>query len=258
MGFLDERCLHVGNLESLLRLWYGVLELCDAATSPFLLFLDSHTVHDAAFKRRFNNDLSSDKRLVFGPVVFGLVRIRCWRPISIAGGSTCRLENETAELSESGVCEARANTKLNDRTILVGGEHSSYLGCVNVNAHGVNPADGTVRVNCATDLHEFEQKLIALGLRPRRYARTSTDAPRDIETVLGWDRSRFQRSGQFAKRRFVYRETGSGYLWYVDEAHVGGSAHLEVFDGLGRHVGKADLNGNIIPHSAVRGRKLSR
>ena len=71
--------------------------------------------------------------------------------------------------------------------------------------------------------------------------------PQDKETVLG--KKDYQKTGKKVKGAQVYKK-GDKY-YYRDTFHTGKSAHIEVFDKRGHHLGEADpLTGIIKPGTA--------
>jgi hypothetical protein len=81
-----------------------------------------------------------------------------------------------------------------------------------------------------------------LSLRDFAYDYHSLQPPVDEQTVLR-DHRRFVRTNQVNGGRKVYKEVGTNYYWYADNLHFGQSAHLEVFDPDGIHLGEADIEG---------------
>lgn len=103
----------------------------------------------------------------------------------------------------------------------------------------------------ARDLQCVEERLgmatwlsSVLQLRDLSYDYHSPQPPNDERTVLR-DRVRFARTNQINGGRRVYKEVETGYYWYVDNLHFGTSAHLEVFDPCGMHIGEADVQGTL-------------
>jgi hypothetical protein len=76
------------------------------------------------------------------------------------------------------------------------------------------------------------------------YDELSNDPPRDEQTILR-EKQRFQKTSFRYDGRAIYCEIATARYWYVDNLHFGRSAHLEVFNQAGCHVGEADLQGNI-------------
>lgn len=53
---------------------------------------------------------------------------------------------------------------------------------------------------------------------------------------------------------YVAKEIKTGYYWYLDLLHKN---HYEVFDSTGKkHIGEANMNGELIPESADKNKKL--
>jgi hypothetical protein len=81
------------------------------------------------------------------------------------------------------------------------------------------------------------------------YNLESREPPLDSQTVLR-DSRRFQKTNlQRQGGRALYRETETNLVWYVDNLHFGASAHLEVFDSTGQHIGEADIEHGNLDHS---------
>ncbi len=57
---------------------------------------------------------------------------------------------------------------------------------------------------------------------------------------------RFRATTYIKKGRRVYLEQTTENYWYVDSLHYGPSAHLEIFDHTGNHIGEAALDGTFI------------
>jgi len=76
------------------------------------------------------------------------------------------------------------------------------------------------------------------------YDDTSKVPPTDKQTVLR-DSTRFEKTSGVIQGRTIYRELRTDRYWYADNLHIGKAAHLEVFDKTGKHLGEADLRGNL-------------
>jgi len=91
------------------------------------------------------------------------------------------------------------------------------------------------------------------------YDATSCEAPSDFQTVLTKDTERFEPTRKRSRKgsRKVYKERQTRRQFYVDYGHPGGSAHLEVFNEHGEHLGVADIDGGVLDESKkVAGRKF--
>lgn len=63
----------------------------------------------------------------------------------------------------------------------------------------------------------------------------------------------FQKTGKTYQGQCIYKETRTGYYWYLDNFHRN---HYEVFDSKKQHLGIANMNGQIDPTKKVNGRVL--
>jgi hypothetical protein len=83
--------------------------------------------------------------------------------------------------------------------------------------------------------------------------------PKDFQTIMVKDSQRFRKTRRLERRfgRMIYEEVATGNRFYVDEGHRGHSAHLEVFNHLGMHLGTAKITtGELDPSRQVLGRNL--
>lgn len=103
----------------------------------------------------------------------------------------------------------------------------------------------------------FEQWLEKIFPSGKEYSIDSTEPPEDKQTILR-DDSRFNRIKARFQGRRIYQELTTGRFWYADNEHTGGSAHLEVFDKRGKHIGEAGLEGDLIPNTRVKGRSIKK
>lgn len=67
------------------------------------------------------------------------------------------------------------------------------------------------------------------------------------------NKKRFQKTKLIEHGEIVYKEFTTGYFWYFDNFHKN---HYEVFDSNGEHVAEADMDGNMIPKSQIKGRTI--
>jgi hypothetical protein len=68
--------------------------------------------------------------------------------------------------------------------------------------------------------------------------------PRDNQTILD-DKERFRKTSNIFQGRNIYVERETCTYWYIDNLHIGKASHFEVFDKRGKHIGEANLNGDI-------------
>lgn len=73
------------------------------------------------------------------------------------------------------------------------------------------------------------------------YTADAKHPPLDEQTILV-DTNLFEPTGRREQGRVRYRRKENGEIWYVDNGHYGLSAHLEVFDATGVHIGKCKID----------------
>jgi hypothetical protein len=83
-----------------------------------------------------------------------------------------------------------------------------------------------------------------ISLKFPSYSNNSTYTPRDHQTILH-NKERFRKSSKIFQGRNIYVEKDTGHYWYIDNRHPRQSAHFEVFDTQRKHIGEANLDGDI-------------
>lgn len=68
------------------------------------------------------------------------------------------------------------------------------------------------------------------------------------------DTDRFRKTSHGYHAKAIFQEIRTGYYWYLDNLH---KDHYEVFDSSEKHLGVADMDGNIDRTKKVKGRTIS-
>jgi hypothetical protein len=256
--FLDERCLTGADLVDVLRLWRQIADLAATNAPGLSLFLDGDAVRSGVFLQGLNA-LSHDVRMLYSPMVFGSDLVNNWRPIAIAPSAICKLATEDRAVTNCAVCEVYGHGKTIATVALLGHDQSSYSHCQAVGVAEVATSEAPITAMCGVTLADFRRIASAWHCLLVEYDLGLNRPPRDDETVLGLKPDRFAPTGRFERngRRRVYRETATNRLFYVDNLHYGNAAHLEVFSSDKRHLGTADLDGNLDVGTRVPGRTIS-
>jgi hypothetical protein len=166
--------------------------------------------------------------------------------------------NPTLTLIDESVCEAAERGRVGEPlSVIAISAPDSVFGEVQRITVSSAPWNGlAVELRNAVAL-TLVKKLIAQ--RRGHYERTARSPPRDFQTVMEKDTSRFERTGHVERRasRRVFKEIQTRRFYYVDDAHHGHSAHLEVFSDDGAHLGIADIDTGILNVAGcVEGRRL--
>ena len=125
-----------------------------------------------------------------------------------------------------------------DQPLLINLPNSSFgTGCaVNVTKNGQN-----IRMIDQIDSIAGWTKYLKSNLVVAPYRADAKRPPMDEQTILV-DADLFEPTGRREQGRIRYRRKENGEIWYVDNAHYGLSAHLEVFDANGVHIGKCKID----------------
>lgn len=228
------------------------------------LFRDSSFFQSVEFKRRFGDSLSGtspEVRAVIRQIAFSERYWKCWRPSRISvevDEYSCQPLNLT--FTDVSVCEA-AEKKLvcSDYEVgMISAVDSNFANSIELEVEKLGSGQSGKLCNC------YSIQIVRQWIAQQRghYDPTSNSAPRDFQTILEKDPARFERTGRHQrvanKERRIYRELKTGRQFYVDEGHPGHSAHLEVFDADGNHLGEADItSGALDPSKLVKGRKIT-
>jgi hypothetical protein len=255
--FFDERCLGDHELTALLRSWREIADYARMHTPGLSLFLDRHAVH-GPFLSRFN-EIRSDLRILFAPVLFGSELVGNWRTTALCADSICQLETENDPVQDCSICEVYEHRKSNTTIALFGHAPSSFVGRQSVGVDKLTPLGARMNVVCGTALVDLTRIGAEWGCLLIVYSLSEARPPRDYETILGRTPERFVRVGRVERngRRTVYRELATDRFFYVDNLHFGPAAHLEVFGSDESHLGTADLNGVLDTSTRVNGRRIS-
>jgi hypothetical protein len=256
--FFDERCLLHQDLDPLLKSWRQITDYAAAHAPTVLLFLDRQATASGDFLQRLNH-LRRDLRVLYTPMLFGTQLVDDWRSNILGMDTLCQLSTEGEALTDCAVCEVYAHRTVVNTVGLLGGVLSSFVGHQAISVTKIEPQGDDLEVVCGTGLPDFIRIGTEWECLLAEYDQTSRRPPRDHETILGHDALRFARTGRFERngRRRVYRENATNRFFYVDNLHCGAAAHLEVFDTDERHIGTADLRGNIDPAGRIEGRVIA-
>jgi hypothetical protein len=94
-----------------------------------------------------------------------------------------------------------------------------------------------------------------ISLKLPFYSNNSTYTPRDNQTILD-DKKRFRKTSNIFQGRNIYAELTTRTYWYIDNLHTGKASHFEVFDKHGKHIGEANLDGDIDRNKRDANKKL--
>jgi len=104
-----------------------------------------------------------------------------------------------------------------------------------------NDENNPINLDCLDEKSALENWL---KVKVNLYDESANKPPTDEQTILS-DDAQFKKTALICQGRKIYQELAKHRYWYVDNLHYGKAAHLEVFDEKGKHIGEADLQGNI-------------
>jgi hypothetical protein len=258
IGFLNEHSLQDHND------WRGALGMFflvvhELRSAQAALFRDSRFFVSGHFKRRFNLiGFPKDQRAVVQRLVFSEEYCRCWTPARISNAeSAYSCLKPPIDLKDESLCEAAETKNAHSEAAIV------MISAFDSTFGGHDPVEvaktdwnGAIELRNATSLAAIKEYIAE---QRGYYDPVSRVAPKDFQTVLAKAPTRFRRTGKVERRssRQVYEEIESGRLYYVDDAHAGQSAHLEVFSAAGEHLGVADVaTGTLDEFRKVDGRRF--
>lgn len=258
IAFLNERSLEAhSDWQSALKLFLVVAQ--ELAGSQLTVFRDSAYFRTGDFAGKFNSlTFPKDQRALVQNLVFSNRYSICWRSQRISSAENqYSCVDPVLTLNDESGCEAAENARVSEAlsVVLISAADSVFGGKPRIGITTVG-WDGPVELHNAFET-TFVQQFIAQ--QRGHYDRASRSSPRDFQTILEKDRARFRRIGQVERRfsRRIFEEADTRRLYYVDDAHVGHSAHMEVFSHDKAHLGVADIDTGTLDESRrVEGRWL--
>ena len=257
IGFLNERSLgEYGDWCKSLRIFLEIAQ--ELLNVGALLLKDSRFFVRPEVIQRFNSiSFPKDERALIRSLVFGNRYYRCWTEgrLSVTTENYICL-NPALNLLDESLSEAA------ERKIVFTTEDVGVLSADDSSFHtekliiSKSSSGESVELSNATSVDHVMKWIVS---QRGYYNLDSRSAPRDFQTVLMKDSSRFRATGKVERRfcRQVFEEMATGRFYYVDDAHPGNSAHLEVFSAQGDHLGTADINrGDLNTEGRVVGRIL--
>lgn len=259
IAFLNERSLEEHSD------WLAGLQLFLLITQEFVackeaIFRDAKYFLSGEFKARFNSlSIPKDQRALVQSLVFSDRYCPCWRPQRVSG---VEVEYSCADpvltLVDESICEAaeRAHGTLPFSVVAVSAPDSVFGGGQRITISSATWNGATVELRNVAALAPVKE---LIAQRRGHYDRASHSPPKDFQTVLEKDPSRFERTVHVERRasRRVFQEFQTRRFYYVDDAHWGHAAHLEIFSDDGVHLGTADIDtGDLNEAGRVEGRRL--
>jgi hypothetical protein len=251
--FLNERSLepYTDWGAALYLFWEAATDL----TGNALLLKDSCFFLGPDFKRRFQPSMAGFNpqiRAVLREIAFSERYWKCWRPSRVGEDDQLFVcENVGLELIDETLCEAaERDLRAKDTRVRTVSAPDSECGKHEwLSLRKVATAERAELPN-GTSVGDVRKWIIdERGV----YDPSSTVAPLDFQTVLVRDPTRFQRTNRMwhvaGRDRRIYMEIATANLLYVDEGHWGPSAHLEVFNANGDHLGEADIASGVLDAS---------
>jgi hypothetical protein len=258
IGYLNERSLEpYGN-------WAVALALFLAAAQELLpigvsLFKDSRFFAEADFKQRFNSlSFPKDQRALILEVAFGKRYFKCWTDERLsAEAANYECADPNLQLNDETLSEAaeRKLVETGEAVSLLSAPESIFAQRASLSVSKLSSGQ-VAQLGNASSIDTVRQWISA---ERGNYDPNSQSAPRDFQTILTREPTRFRATGKVERRysRRVFEEAGTGRLYYVDEGHTGHSAHLEVFSAQGEHLGEAEIDtGDLNERLRVAGRRL--
>lgn len=248
--FVNERSLEEhSDWGAALRLFW---EASVALTGHAGRFRDSSFFGGAAFKARFESTLAGatpEIRAAIRQVAFSNRYWQCWRADQVSLADEMFVcESPEVLMNDESLCEA-AERKLQmegEAICIVSAPQSSFA-----NKPHLNCVKHSTQARAELRNADILATVLSWIADERGYYDPeSRVAPSDFQTILVKDQERFSRTNRVwhvaGKDRRIYKEAATGNYYYVDEGHPGHSAHLEVFDTNGNHLGEANIATGVV------------
>jgi hypothetical protein len=260
-AFLNERSLErYSDLgQALILFLKATYELSDAGGT---IYRDGSYFVTADFKQRFNSTslrLPPQEKALLRSLVFREGDWRCWRPQRVSAQSDdYRCADPSFAARDESICEAsEVKLRQNADAGMVSAADSQFA---NKPVLRITGGSASQQVELRNN-HSIESVREWIAQQRGFFDSSANEVPRDYQTILEKDTNRFRRTGRrqwvLGKSRRIYEEILTGHQYYVDHGHSGHSAHLEVFDANGQHVGPADINTGALIGERDSDKKIS-
>ena len=256
--FINELSLHEQlhdrqDFKEALKLFFSVFALLNqkGVESQILksneLFVRYNAVKNEPFLSSLNTVPDKSLARAIRNILFNKLNIRDWQAQrKHSSDDLFTLEDKDEIVTDTSMAELaeRKIQKSEFIGMLVNFPRSRFANCSSTWV--IKNEETHIDLDCVEDkatLNNWLEKVLQLSAF--EYDDSSKSPPTDKQTILR-DSSRFKiTSLAFQGGRRVYQEAETGYYWYVDNLHYGKSAHLELFNLQGIHLGEADLEGKI-------------
>lgn len=259
--FINETSIHgqyhnPGEFENYIKAFIGLTHNFKKAvtrknhTIPYKVYLDRDNlsnycpINGANFLSCLNSIKDKSLTQAFKDVLFNKMNAINWRDEQ--SHSVTDTFSWVEIVTNTSVAEL-AERKLqlaNLKCCLFNFQESKFSGSMDISV--VKNSSDEVSLSCV----ENEEQLMnflenKLSISDFIYDDTGSCPPKDSQTILNNNNRFVATTLPPQRKRIVYREKTTGCYWYVDQTSAGKSAHLEVFNKRGEHIGVASLDGNI-------------
>ncbi len=207
--------------------------------SNFMISLNK--MRDKSLKRAFTN------------IVFNKLNPKEWRDEQVHSVNDYFdyvTETKSQDVRNTSLAEVTERSLQNSETIylLINFKHSQFVKshpniskCFIIPIVKNNDEENPINLDCLDEKSALENWL---KVKVNLYDESVNKPPKDEQSIL-IDNTQFEKTALICQGRSIYQERATHRYWYVDNLHYGKAAHLEVFDKMGKHIGEADLQGNI-------------
>jgi len=216
------------------------------------LLLDYEAIKGSDFRKSLNHIRDKSLKQAFINIVFNKLNPKEWRSEQVHSTNddfdyittTDSLDVRNTSLAE--VTERSLQNKettyllinfTNSRFKLV---HPDIPKCFLIPIVKNNDENNPINLDCLDEKSALENWL---KVKVNLYDEFANKPPTDEQTILSG--TQFKKTALICQGRNIYQELATHRYWFVDNLHYGKAAHLEVFDKTGKHIGEADLQGNI-------------
>ncbi len=246
---------------SAIKGFIAIFSLIHSKVGEKQMYRDSRLINREAvgnknFLASFNNIRNRQLKDAFRNVIFNKMNPKDWRTDqrhSLKDTFLYVTSDGFENVTDTTLAEASERTLQNALSVrlLVNFTGSKFQGNQSLRVLKNEDEKNVAELDCIENKKQIEKWLgNKLKLSRWNYDDTSDKSPSDEQTVLR-DNIRFRKTSKRYDDRSIYLEILKNRYWYVDNFHTGKSSHLEVFDGTGKkHIGKATLNGEMIPNSS--------
>ena len=206
------------------------------------LFITQKALLQETFLQSFERIKDVPLKIAFRSIIFNKLNPRDWRSerlhlsAVLYTSETCLVQDKfVTDTSVAEIAERKLNNS-DKKYLLINFNQSQFTNCSTFEV--IKEEKEVIELDCIETKDALEKWL---------------DIPIEPLDIFLRNTTRFSRTNLIFQGKTIFKETQTGYYWYLDNFHKN---EFEVFNSDGIHIGIANMDGIIDFKSAKKGREI--